>query len=65
MNDIKHPQWAFMWTGENGYITDLIGCNRRELIAEVEDKMERKWRFIYRIGGRIVKIKISVVKEKP
>lgn len=59
---LEHPEWFFMWSTGEPYITCICQWTRRDAIREVESMLAQPWRKTYREGGRIVRCSIQVRK---
>ena len=62
---MDYPEWFFMWKPGSPYITTICGWNKEAVVLTVERENGKTWKQIYAAGGRIVKVKISVCKNKP
>lgn len=61
---MDYPEWFFAWKTGIPFITKICGWSKREAIQEAEESNSQVWKQIYSRGGRIVKVKISICKNK-
>lgn len=59
---MDHPTYFFVWTKPKGqeYITRVCGWNKKSVMREAERNNDMAWKKIYRRGGRIVKVKMTL-----
>ena len=53
------PEWFFMWTGTNAYVTTICGWTRAQVMNEVEKANSCTWKLIYGRGGRIIRCTLT------
>lgn len=59
------PEWFFMWTTGQPYVTSICGWVRGVVIADVLRSgigyRDATWKQIYRQGGRVIRCKVTPV----
>lgn len=56
-----YPNYAFMRVHGQPYITSIVNWTMKDCKAETVKQMGMDWKAIYKDGGRIVKIKMSLI----
>jgi hypothetical protein len=60
---IEAPEWFLMWTGKDLYITMICGWSKPWVIGSAERELSMAWKKIYRCGGRVIRCKVTPVRQ--
>lgn len=60
-NKLEAPEWFFMWSKGQPYITMICGWTKGAVMRRCEREQQIPWKKIYGRGGRIVKCNVVPV----
>lgn len=61
---MDHPEYFFMWKTGAPHIATVCGWSRQEVVNKIRSTSQQTWKQIYARGGRIIKVKISISRDK-